>query len=77
MVDKKYTLTMASKNKEDNPILKGLAILGGGYLFVELMKLVGKKTTFYTCTKCQFDQLEYGTKKCPNCNSNLVWPTNP
>lgn len=65
---------MAKSDKTADAILKGIALIGGGYAFVELLKLFGKKTTFYTCTKCKYDKLEYGEKICPNCKSHLEWP---
>ena len=67
-------IIMAKENSiSSDTVLKGLALLGGGYLFVELLKMFGNKKTYYTCTKCKYDKLEYGQNVCPNCHSNLKW----
>jgi lipopolysaccharide biosynthesis regulator YciM len=65
---------MAKNNDTGENVLKGLAVLGGGYLFVELIKMLSKQKTFYTCTRCKYDKLEFGQHTCPNCQSKLQWP---
>lgn len=60
-------------DRTKDKILTSVALLGGGFLFVELLKLFGKKTTFYSCDRCRYDQLEFGTTMCPNCKSKLKW----
>lgn len=65
---------MAKYNNTGDNVLKGLAVLGGGYFFIELIKMFSKPKIFYTCTKCNYDKLEYGQHSCPNCKSNLQWP---
>lgn len=65
------------KNQNSNTgdgILKTLAIIGGAWLGIEILKAFGEKKTVYNCPICQFNELEFGTKICPNCNSNIIWP---
>jgi hypothetical protein len=62
------------KKDNTNPWLMAIALFGGGYVFVELLKMFSKEVIWYNCTLCQYDKLEYGTKVCPNCKSNLEWP---
>jgi hypothetical protein len=65
---------MAKYNDNGENVLKGLAVLGGGFLFVELIKMLSKPKTYYNCTRCNYDKLEFNTHTCPNCKSTLQWP---
>lgn len=65
---------MAKKNSWGESILALLAMLGGAWLLIELIKLFGKKTTMYSCPSCDHD-IEFGCPICPNCKSLLSWPS--
>lgn len=61
--------------KDDNwltSILKIGAIIGGAWLAVEFIKMIGKEKVYYNCPKCNED-IEYGVKQCPRCKSFLSW----
>ena len=66
---------MAKKKKDDigDKILGALAIFGGAWLSVEILKSLSKKETVYDCPVCKFS-IKYGTDVCPNCHSKLSWP---
>lgn len=67
---------MARHHKEnilDNDFLKLLAVLGGAWMGVEILKSFSKKETVYDCPVCKYS-IKFGTSQCPNCNSKLEWP---
>jgi ssDNA-binding Zn-finger/Zn-ribbon topoisomerase 1 len=74
---------MAKQNKESivEQILVGIATIGGamGLLMIinELFFSKDKETfiRYFHCPNCEYKRLRWGTKKCPNCNSLLRWPT--
>ncbi len=45
----------------------------GGWLFLLLIRLFGKRKICYDCPVCSYNELEYGTEQCPNCKHNLSW----
>ena len=62
-----------STEKETSNFLKILGIIGGAWLTSELLKTIAKRTTVYSCPKCNAD-IEYNVKQCHLCNSMLKWP---
>lgn len=51
-------------------LAKGMALLVGIGLVVEIIKMLGKKV--YTCPNCN-NVIEYHKTPCPHCKTNLIW----
>lgn len=67
---------MAKNNKGDGSsgLLTALAVLGGAWLSIEILKSFSKKETVYDCPVCKY-AVKFGTTECPNCHSKLSWPS--
>ena len=63
---------MAKKDSLIDGILKAMAIIGGAWLTIEVLKAIGKKTVFYDCPNCGND-IEYNQYKCDVCGTKLDW----
>lgn len=63
---------MASGNKVLEGIAKGLAIIGGAWLAVEILKAIAEKEIVWSCPNCKSD-IQYGKNPCPACQTNLSW----
>ena len=63
---------MANEGKFVEGLAKTFALIGGAYIFVELLKLVSKKEIYYCCPQCN-EGVKYGMKNCPHCQVDLTW----
>jgi len=63
---------MANKDNWVVTLFKGMAIIGGAWLTIEILKAISKKTVFYDCPVCGTD-IEWGQEQCNNCKSYLDW----
>ena len=61
------------ENKVWDTLLTVGAVIGGAFLVGAALEALGKRMVFYKCPNCQFDQLEFGMKSCPNCHTTLEW----
>ncbi len=53
-------------------IFKVMALIGGAWLTIEVLKALSKKVTYYDCPKCGND-VKYGQYECDNCGTELGW----
>jgi len=68
---------MTKRKRNDSfgdELLKAVALIGGTWLGIEILKSLSKKEIVYDCPVCRYP-VKFGTAVCPNCHSNLSWPT--
>lgn len=70
---KEEDIIVAKKNDVGDFLLTAAAIIGGGFVFAEIMKMFAKKEIAYNCPKCNYDMIQRGMNQCPSCHSNLSW----
>ncbi len=63
---------MAKGDSIIGSIFKFMALLGGAWLTIEVLKAISKKVTYYDCPKCGSD-IEYGQENCNVCGVGLDW----